>query len=413
MSDWRTFTIGQLCDDGLLQLQTGPFGTQLHAHDYVPEGVPVVPTEALHNRRIEPSVLPKITLHKAKELDRHRLNPGDILFARRGVQATGHIGYVRAREKDYICGTGAIRLRVTGQESVLPEFLSHLLANPASVAWFKFHAIGATMPNLNEGIIRSFPLRLPPLQEQKTIADLLTALDDTIDVNRDMNNTLETTIRTIFQEWFPTVVNPGGGTADNRFSQIASVSRDSISPSHYHSEVFDHYSIPAYDERCLPSSEEGREIKSNKFLVHAGSVLLSKLNPRIPRVWLPTVSESRKSLCSTEFLVLLPRRGWSPEFVYGLCTSRAFQSVFSGMVTGTSGSHQRVKSDDLENLPVEIPPSQLVEEFTHLAVPIHAQLALNLKENATLGSLRDTLLPKLVSGEVRITQDSHTTEATL
>ena len=205
MSEWRPCTIGELCDEGLVKLQTGPFGSQLHAHDYVQEGVPVIPTEALRNRQINHSVLPKVSPEKAEELCRHRHEPGDILFARRGVQATGHIGYVREPEDGFLCGTGAIRLRVVNgrqPQPILPEFLSHVFANPASVAWFKIHAIGATMPNLNEGIIRDFPLRLPPTAEQRRIAGVLSALDDKIDLNRRINQTLEAIARAVFKSWF-------------------------------------------------------------------------------------------------------------------------------------------------------------------------------------------------------------------
>src|SRR6266403_1229628 len=118
MSEWKQTTIGALCDAGFAQLQTGPFGSQLHAYDYVHDGVAVIPTEAIRDRRIDHSVLPKITSSKAKELDRHRLSKGDILFARRGVQATGHIGCIREAEDGFICGTGAIRLRITAGEGI-------------------------------------------------------------------------------------------------------------------------------------------------------------------------------------------------------------------------------------------------------------------------------------------------------
>jgi len=201
--EWRHLFIGVLCDEGLAELQTGPFGSQLHAHDYVAEGVAVVPTEAIRGRQIDHAVLPKITLSKAKSLERHRLRAGDILFARRGVQATGHIGYVRDPEEGFICGTGAIRLRIQPRNSeVEPEFLSHVLSNPSSVAWFKFHAIGATMLNLNESIIRAFPLKLPPLPEQRAIAHILGMLDDKVELNRRMNETLEAMARALFQSWF-------------------------------------------------------------------------------------------------------------------------------------------------------------------------------------------------------------------
>src|SRR4029077_8405772 len=97
----------------------------------------------------------------------------------------------------------AIRLRINRERAeVEADFLSHVLANPASVDWFKFHAIGATMPNLNEGIIRSFPLTIPPLPEQRAIAHILSMLDDKIELNRRMNESLEWIARALFKSCF-------------------------------------------------------------------------------------------------------------------------------------------------------------------------------------------------------------------
>src|SRR5688572_12130640 len=109
---WPETTLGALCEAGPIELQTSPFGSQLNSYDYVNYGAPVVPTEAISARRIDHSVMPKISTSKAQELARHRLQAGDVLFARRGAQATGHVGSVRNAEEGFICGTGAIRLRV-------------------------------------------------------------------------------------------------------------------------------------------------------------------------------------------------------------------------------------------------------------------------------------------------------------
>src|SRR5579871_4127098 len=202
-ANWWPTTIGDLCDAGVAELQTGPFGSQLHAHDYTEDGIPVVPTEAIRNRQIDHSVLPRISKGKAEELSRHRLRSGDILFARRGVQATGHIGCVREPEEGFICGTGAILLRINKHsDKIDSDFLSHVLSNPASVKWFKFHAIGATMPNLNEGIIRAFPLLIPALPEQIAIAHILGTLDDKIGLNQRTDATLEAMARALFKSWF-------------------------------------------------------------------------------------------------------------------------------------------------------------------------------------------------------------------
>ncbi len=437
--EWRQCTIGDLCDAGAAELQTGPFGSQLHAHDYVDEGVAVVPTEAIRDRRIDHSVLPKISATKAKELIRHRLRPGDILFARRGVQATGHVGCVREAEDGFICGTGAIRLRVNEHHNdISADFVSHVLADPASVDWFKFHAIGATMPNLNEGIIRSFAFALPPLPEQRAIAHILGTLDDKIEVNRRMNETLEAMTRALFKSWFvdfdpvrakaegrdPGLPKPladlfpdsfedlelgeiPGGWRVGNVGEFATLSRDGINPGDSPDETFDHFSIPAFDEGRSPKSELGSTIKSNKFFVPPDAVLLSKLNPRIPRIWLPVVRDNYRAICSTEFLVTLPRIGISREFLYSFLSNAAFVDVFETLVTGTSGSHQRVKPEGLLAMDVVIPVEPVIHQFAKVMRPLLVRVDRARDESTALAALRDSLLPKLISGEIRIKDATH------
>jgi type I restriction enzyme S subunit len=132
-----------------------------------------------------------------------------------------------------------------------------------------------------------------------------------------------------------------------KFNDIVTLSRDGINPGDFPAEVFDHYSIPAFDEGRQAKREIGEAIKSNKFVVKPDAVLLSKLNPRIERVWLPFPDGRCRSVCSTEFLVLYAKDPFSREFVAGLVTSTSFQEVFVTLVTGTSGSHQRVQPDSL------------------------------------------------------------------
>lgn len=438
VSEWCESTIGALCDAGVAELQTGPFGSQLHAHDYLSEGISVVPTEAIRDRRIDHSVLPKISSAKAGELARHRLQPGDILFARRGVQATGHIGCIRKGEDGFICGTGAIRLRINQKRGkVEADFLSHVLANPASVEWFKFHAIGATMPNLNESIIRSFPLAIPSVPEQRAIAHILGALDDKIELNRRMNETLEAMARAIFKSWFVDF-DPVRAKAEGRDSGLpkhiadlfsnrledselgeipagwkignvggfASLSRNGINPGDFPDEIFEHFSIPAFDEGQTPKCELGGTIKSNKYLIPPDAVLLSKLNPRIPRLWLPVVRNNPRAVCSTEFLVVSPRAEASREFIYGFLSSEAFADVFETLVTGTSGSHQRVKPEGLLSMNVVLPDQSVIDHFSKVVQPLLARINRAREESQTLAALRGTLLPKLLSGELRVKAES-------
>ncbi|MHB1618218.1 MAG: restriction endonuclease subunit S [Metallibacterium sp.] len=443
--EWKQASIGELCDAGAAQLQTGPFGSQLHAYDYVNDGVPVVPTEAIRGRQIDHSVLPKITQTKALELSRHRLRPGDILFARRGVQATGHIGCVRQAENGFICGTGAIRLRVNhSTDEIDADYLSHVLADPASVDWFKFHAIGATMPNLNEGIIRSFPLSIPPLTEQRAIAHTLGTLDDKIEINRRMSETLEAMARALFQAWFvdfePVRAKIEGrwqrgqslpglpahlydlfpdrlvdselgeipeGWRVGRFADVAEQLRDQENPLSSPDVLFHHFSIPAFDEGQNPKPEYGESIKSLKSRVSAGTTLLSKLNPEIERVWLVDVRPGERAVCSTEFLVLRARPPFTRSFVYCFARSILFRQQIEGLVTGTSKSHQRAQVDSILNLAVVTPPSPIVAAFDRMADSLLARTLECRRESSTLAALRDTLLPKLISGELRVAHDQH------
>ena len=426
-------TIGELCDAGVVELQTGPFGTQLHAHDYVEDGVPVVPTEAIRNRQIDHSVLPKISPGKAKELARHRLERGDILFARRGVQATGHIGCVREAEEGFLCGTGAIRLRVRkGGSSVNSDFLSHVLANPASVEWFKFHAIGATMPNLNEGIIRSFPLQLPPLPEQSAIAHILGTLDDKIELNRRMNETLEAMVRALFKSWFVDF-DPVRGKAEGRDTglpkPVADLFPDSFEDSELGEiprgwrlaplpEVIDvnptralrkGTEAPYLDMANMPTQGHFPEDVVDRAFGSGmrfanGDTLVARITPCLENgktAFVDFLEAGEVGWGSTEYIVLRPKPPLPDEFAYCLARSNEFRDFAIQKMTGSSG-RQRVPAESFSHFRVAVAPKPVTECFGQLIKPLFSRSSAASKECRTLTALRDTLLPKLISGELRV-----------
>ena len=248
-----------------------------------------------------------------------------------------------------------------------------------------------------------------------------------------MNETLEAMARATFKSWFvdfdPVRAKAKGGQPPcmdvataalfpdsfegspfgkipkgwriGKLAEIASLSRNSVNPSAFPSEVFHHYSIPAFDEGRWPKQDSGAQIKSNKSLIQRNSVLLSKLNPRFPRVWMPSLSAGSRSIASTEFLVTSAREPFDPKYLFGLFTSQNFFNVFATLVTGTSGSHQRVRAEFLHEMDVVIPDEECVASFSRAVGPLYASVAENLKESRTLSAIRDALLPKLISGEIR------------
>ena len=163
----------------------------------------------------------------------------------------------------------------------------------------------------------------------------------------------------------------------------------------------------------MPTMDRGASIKSNKFVVLENCLLLSKLNPRFPRVWLPAPHSGRRAIASTELLVLLPSRVATREYLYQLCLSAPFMEAFASRVTGTSSSHQRVKPEDLLSIDVAFPPEPIIKAFTERIRPLLRRIQTNRQEELTLAAIRDTLLTKLLCGEIKVKKTEQLVKAAI
>lgn len=137
---------------------------------------------------------------------------------------------------------------------------------------------------------------------------------------------------------------------------LVSLDAKKVNPQKLGDQVVEHFSLPAFDEAHRPVLEPASEIKSSKTIVDPQAVLVSKLNPRIPRVWMPGPAGDRQRLASTEFLAVIPSRDVIDRtFLFYLCRSEAVQRPLRASVTGTSSSHQRVNPVDFLEIEVDIP----------------------------------------------------------
>lgn len=329
---------------------------------------------------------------------KYQLRDGDIVLARTGA-STGASVYVR-NPPQAVFASYLVRLQAKPEFD--PRFLAYYLKSERFWTFIR-GVLGdkSAQPNASASTMTKAPLLAPKdRDEQRAIAHILGALDDKIELNRRMNETLEAIARAIFKKWFS-----GAGAVGEmgKVEDIATISRQAINPGDFPEEIFDHYSVPAFDEGRLPKPEAGGQIKSNKFTVLPEAVLLCKLNPRIPRVWLPVIDGDRRPVCSTEFLVAVPKPGISREYLFGLFSSDPFLKAFALLVTGTSGSHQRVKPEYLLAMETAAPSREQIESYTKVSKPLLERIAVNLEESRTLAAIRDALLPKLLSGELRVT----------
>lgn len=273
---------------------------------------------------------------------------------------------------------------------------------------------GSGQPLLNQSILSTIDVAVPPLEEQRAIANTLGALDDRIDNLRQTSATLQAIAAALFKSRFVDFdgvppedmqeselgLIPKGWRAYT-FGEIATLGKGTVNPSAQPQTVFQHYSLPAFDAGQMPIAETGEAIKSNKTSVPPGAVLVSKLNPHIPRVW--SVGEAgENAVCSTEFLVWMPKPGIGSAFVYLVATSPEFNATMCQLVTGTSNSHQRVRPEQLAQAHAAAASEASIAAFDKAAAPLLQKIEHNRQQAATLAALRDTLLPRLISGQLRV-----------
>ena len=171
--DWEVKRLG----DVWARFSTGPFGSALHASDYVEDGTPVVNPMHILDGKIVPSKDMRINDETLNRLSSYRLRKNDIILGRRGEM--GRAALVTAKEDGWLCGTGSFS--ITLDSSVSPDYIALYIRTPNCITAMENGAIGTTIPNLNQAIVSNIPIALPPLPEQQRIAEALGEVDKLIE----------------------------------------------------------------------------------------------------------------------------------------------------------------------------------------------------------------------------------------
>jgi len=423
------------------------------------EGFPYIGIPQLKDGRITSSGARLITEEDFHQWRRKaKPTPNDVILSRRCNP--GEIAYV-PENLDIALGQNLVLLRSDGGK-VYPPFLRWVAQG--SNWWHqvnKYINVGAVFDSLKCADIPKFEFRLPPLAEQKRIAKILVGLDNKIELNRQTNQTLEQIALAIFKSWFvdfePTRAKivakrnghdiecaamcaisgkslseldklsaesqrqlkataalfpdalveselgeiPEGWDVES-FTKVATLDTTSVKPNMEPEKIWEHYSIPAFDVDESPAYELGEEIKSNKYKVDKHAILSSKLNPHFPRTWWPDIEDETAAICSTEFMQFIPNDSNHRSFVLGMILSAPFQESIMQRVTGSTGSRQRAQPPQVANMDVVMPSIELIEAYSSKFTSFSIRKAKNKKESLTLSKLRDTLLPKLLSGQLSI-----------
>ena len=405
--------------------------------DFLASGVPFITAADLRDGRVDIQGCAFISEKQAKSLKKGFAKLGDVLLTHKATMGRTAIVDSVPNGLDYVVLTPQVTYYRVLQRDVLDsKYLKYYFDSHDFQALLEsWSGGGSTRAYLGITTQLDLPICLLPIHTQQGIARVLGALDDKIKQNRQTARALERLARAIFRAWFvdfePVKAKAEGATAfpsmpqsvfaalPTRFvdstigpvpegwdagaiSDLANIAKTQVKPQESPDEVVDHFSIPAFDAEMRPVVEAGSAIKSNKFLVAEGCVLLSKLNPRIARVWLPPRPRGRKQIASTEFMVFVPSQISDRHYLYCQFQQTAFREELAQGASGTSNSHQRVRPGDVLNRPVIVPPTPAREVFAGIADSLFALMTANHEESAKIAEMRDYLLPKLLSGVVRV-----------
>jgi type I restriction enzyme S subunit len=388
---WRETTLGALCLEGGGGIQTGPFGSQLHASDYVLTGVPSVMPQNIGDNVINAEGIARIQESDAERLGRYRMRSGDIVYSRRGDVEKRAL--VRDSNDGWLCGTGCLRVRLGDNSIHDPAFVSYLLGTEESREWIVRHAVGATMPNLNTSILSAVPLEVPEPCEQHAIAEVLGALDDKIAANTKLTSTIDEFLGSRFlhllREHCATV----------RLGDIAEVNSTTVKQTSGGQLRYIDIASVGVGSYEFPELSGWEEAPSRaRRGVRRGDTLWSTVRPN-RRSHALNLSKDALLVGSTGLAVITPKAvGWA--YLYEATRRPEFTAYLETVAEGSA--YPAVRADKFEDAPVPFLLEENRQLFESLAEPLRESAHSLSEENRSLTATRDALLPQLMSGKLRV-----------
>jgi type I restriction enzyme S subunit len=370
---------------------------------------------------------------------RATVKAGDVLLTREAP--IGEVGYVREDQSIFL---GQRIMQYRANPAVLDSrFLLYSFLSPVLRHQFGIHeGSGSVVSHIRVGDCFKFKIPLPPLEDQCAIAHILGTLDGKIELNRRMNATLEAIARAIFKSWFvdfdPVRAKAEGRAPEGLSPEIAALFPDGFEDSELGGipkgwkakplpeviEVNPPRSLrkgeiaPYLDMANVPTNTaRANQVSMREFgsgtKFKNGDTLLARITPCLENgktAYVDFLDENQIGWGSTEFIVLRPKFPLPPEFAYFLARDEGFRTFAIANMSGTSG-RQRVPADCFTNYQLVVPTPDTAAAFDRLASGVMAKIKANDEQSRTLAALRDTLLPKLLSGELRIKDAERQVEA--
>lgn len=399
--EWKEVRLGEVAD-----VQTGPFGSQLHKENYVNKGTPIVTVEHLGNKWFTSQNLPMVSDEDKLRLAKYCSQEGDVIFSR--VGSVDRCSYVSKEYSGWLFSGRCLRVRP--RSGINPEYLYYFLTNEGTKQYIRNIAVGATMPSINTKLLNEVPITIPSLDDQRRIASILSSLDRKIELNNKINADLEEMAQAIFKNWFVDFEPfKDGKFVDSELGMIpegwkvgtlGDITKNKSAKVKERNDV-----------KVLSPVTTGELVLSEEYFtkqVFSSSIAKYKIvnkgnfayNPARVNIGSLGRNEFDFDGCvSPVYVVFSVLDGYENYFDLFRKTDFFKDSVASLAIGGV---RQSLSYDDLSSIEVIIPSENAVEEFNNLYNQMKKTIKANKLENSRLSLLRDTLLPRLMSGELEV-----------
>jgi type I restriction enzyme S subunit len=411
-SDWREASIESIAT----KIAMGPFGSDIKAENFVSSGVPVIRGGNLTSGRFRGEDFVFLTEEKANELMNANAYPGDLVFTHRGT--LGQVGLLPNKPyARYVVSQSQMKL-TCDKEQAIPEYIYYYFKSPIGQNALLMNTSQTGVPAISRPVtsLKAIRLHVPPPPEQRVIARILGTFDDKIELNRQISETLGTLAKTFFKSWF--VDFDGIAQEDMRESEMGLIPKGwdflplvevtsylnrGLSPKYIESD-----GVLVLNQKCIRNNFvdftkarrhdhalkkiNGRELQIGDVLVNSTGV--GTLGRVAQILHLP-----ESAIVDSHVTVVRAASTVTSNFLGLNLIGR--QEQIEAMGEGSTGQTElsRVK---LGQFRIIVPPLEVIKQFDQITQPLRNRSSLILLENDSLASIRDLLLPKLISGQLRI-----------
>ena len=448
-SEWEFVKLQSIASKEKNAIVGGPFGSNLVSKDYVFYGVPVIRGQNMGNRWVGGEFV-YVSEMKANSLSTNLAKPYDVVFTQRGT--LGQVSIVPKKPfSRYVISQSQMKISVDKNLSD-PFFVYYLFKSQEMIDYITRNTIQTALPHINLGFLKEIQIPLPPLPTQKAIAHILGTLDDKIELNRRMNETLESIARAIFTSWFINF-DPVRAKAENRQPEGMDAATAALFPSEF--ETVEGQEIPKGWEYNtigkICSVQSGYAIKSSdfcetghpvlkiknitndkridlsncdfiskklakehpEFLLNNGDLVMAMTGATVGKYGLVINMHHEKCFLNQRVCRFLPK-GLNKEKNWFIYSALDLSQVIDHVISIADGSAQaNISSNAISSAKITIPSERIIDQYNKRIEPIFLKIIHNLLEGIVLDRVRDTLLPKLLSGELPIDNPEKFIEATV